>query len=138
MTFHQALAFGLIFATLVLFIWGRLRYDVVALGSVLTGVLIGVVPAKDAFDGFKSDVVVIIASALVLSAAFQRSGVVEVVLRPLLARLKSEAAQVRVLTSAVALLSIATKNVGALAILIPIAQQQARRTGAAVSRLLMP
>jgi di/tricarboxylate transporter len=138
MTFHQALAFGLIVATLGLFIWGRLRYDVVALGSVLTGVLIGVVPAASAFDGFKSDVVVIIASALVVSAAFQRSGVVELALRPLLSRLKTERTQVPVLAAATALLSMATKNVGALAIMMPVAQQVSRRTGTAVSRLLMP
>ncbi len=138
MTFHQALAFGLIVATLALFIWGRLRYDVVALGSVLTGVLIGVVPAEHAFDGFKSDVVVIIASALVVSAAFQKSGVVEVALRPLLDRLKTERSQVPVMAAVTALLSMATKNVGALAILMPVAQRLSRRTGTSVSRLLMP
>jgi di/tricarboxylate transporter len=138
MTFHQALAFGLILTTLGLFIWGRLRYDVVALASVLTGVLIGVVPAASAFDGFKSDVVVIIAAALVVSAAFQRSGVVEIALRPLLSRLKSERSQVPALAAATALLSMATKNVGALAILMPVAQQLARRTGTSPSRLLMP
>ena len=45
MTLHQGLAFGLIGVTLLLFIWGRWRYDLIALCSVLTGVLIGVVPA---------------------------------------------------------------------------------------------
>ena len=138
MILHQGLAFGLIGATLLLFIWGRLRYDVVALGSVLTGVLIGVVPADHAFDGFKSDVVVIIASALVVSAAFQKSGVVEVALRPLLDRLKTERSQVPVMAAVTALLSMATKNVGALAILMPVAQQLSRRTGTPISRLLMP
>ena len=133
MTFHQALAFGLILTTLGLFIWGRLRYDVVALASVLTGVLIGVVPAASAFDGFKSDVVVIIAAALVVSAAFQRSGVAEIALRPLLSRLKTERSQVPALAAATALLSMATKNVGALAILMPVAQQRARRTGVSPS-----
>jgi di/tricarboxylate transporter len=138
LTFHQALAFGLIVATLGLFIWGRLRYDVVALGSVLVGVLIGVVPAAHAFDGFKSDVVIIIASALVVSAAFQKSGIVEAAMRPLLNRLKSERTQVPVLAAATALLSMATKNVGALAILMPVAQRLSKRSGTAISRLLMP
>jgi len=138
MTLHQGLAFGLIGVTLLLFIWGRLRYDLIALCSVLTGVLIGVVPAASAFDGFKSDVVVIIAAALVVSAAFERSGVVEVVLRPLLSRLKREQTQVPALATATALLSMASKNVGALAILMPVAQQISRRTGTPISRLLMP
>ena len=138
MTLQQGLAFGLIGVTLLLFIWGRWRYDLIALGSVLTAVLIGVVPAANAFDGFKSDVVVIIAAALVVSAAFERSGLVEVALRPLLSRLKTEQSQVPALTTATALLSMASKNVGALAILMPAAQQLARRTGTPVSRLLMP
>jgi di/tricarboxylate transporter len=138
MTFHQGLAFALIGCTLLLFIWGRLRYDLIALGSVMTGVLIGVVPAHDAFDGFKSDVVVIIAAALVVSAAFERSGIVEVVLRPVLDRLKGEQSQVPALAGATALLSMASKNVGALAILMPVAQQLSKRTGTPISRLLMP
>src|SRR5580692_9041336 len=138
MTLHQGLAFGLIGVTLLLFIWGRWRYDLIALASVLTGVLIGVVPAANAFDGFKSDVVVIIAASLVVGAAFDRSGLVEVVLRPLLSRLKSEQSQVPALAAATALLSMASKNVGALAILMPVAQQISKRTGTPISRLLMP
>ena len=138
MTLSQGLAFGLIGGTLLLFIWGRLRYDLVSLAALLTGVFMGVVPAAKAFDGFKSDVVVIIAAALVVSAAFQRSGLVELVMKPLLSRLTTERTQVPVLTTATAILSSATKNVGALAILMPVAQQLSRRTGTSVSRLLMP
>ena len=138
MTLSQGLAFGLIGGTLLLFIWGRLRYDLVSLGALLVGVFLGVVPSAHAFDGFKSDVVVIIAAALVVSAAFARSGVVEVIMRPVLSRLTSERTQVPVLTTATALLSMATKNVGALAILMPVAQQVSRKSGTAISRLLMP
>ncbi len=138
MTLQQALAFGLILATLAMFVWGQFRYDLVALCSLLAGVLTGIIPAKHAFDGLRNDVVVIIAMALVVSAAFARSGIVEVALRPLLARLSSEKSQVPVLSAAVAVLSMATKNVGALTILMPVAQQVAKRTGTAPSRLLMP
>ena len=138
MTLIQGLAFGLIGGTLLLFIWGKLRYDLVSMGALLTAVFVGVVPAQHAFDGFKSDVVVIIAAALVVSSAFARSGIVELVMRPVLSRLNSERTQVPVLTAATAVLSMATKNVGALAILMPIAQQLSRKTGTATSRLLMP
>lgn len=132
------LAFGLLVATVALFIWGRFRYDLISLGALLAGVLIGVVPAAKAFDGFKNDIVAIIASALVVSAAFARSGVIETALGPLLARAKDERALSPILTVASALLSMATKNVGALAILMPVALQAAKRTGASPSRLLMP
>jgi di/tricarboxylate transporter len=82
--------------------------------------------------------VVIIAAALVVSAAIAKSGVVEAALRPLLARLKTEKSQVPAMAGATAVLSMATKNVGALAILMPVAQQLGRRTGTSPSRLLMP
>src|SRR6202035_5813257 len=67
-----------------------------------------------------------------------RSGVVELALRPLLSRLKTERSQVPAMAAATALLSMGTKNVGALAILMPVAQQLSRRTGTSISRLLMP
>jgi di/tricarboxylate transporter len=64
--------------------------------------------------------------------------VVEAILRPIAPRLKSARSQVPVFVAATALLSMATKNVGALAILMPIALQTGRRTGTPPSSLLMP
>lgn len=138
MTLDQALAFGLVALTIAAFIWGRFRYDVVAVCALMAGVAIGVIPAKQAFAGFSNDITVIIAAALVVSAAFAKSGIVEALLRPLIPRLKTERSQVPVLTAAVTVLSTATKNVGALAILMPVALQISRRTGSSPSRLLMP
>jgi di/tricarboxylate transporter len=137
-THQQALAFGLVIVTIGLFVWGRFRYDLVSLGALLASVALGVTPAKKAFDGFASDVVMIIACALVVSAGFARSGVIEALLRPIVPRLKSTHAQVPVFVTLTAALSMATKNVGALAILMPIAIQTARRTEKPVSALLMP
>jgi di/tricarboxylate transporter len=138
MALQQALAFLILAVAVILFASGRFRYDLVAVGALLAGVLTGVVPAKEAFSGFTSDVVVIIASALVVSAAVTRSGAVEMALRPLLGRLKSARSQVPVLAGVTALLSMGTKNVGALAIVMPAALQLARKTGASPSSLLMP
>jgi di/tricarboxylate transporter len=138
MTLQAGLAFALVSATIAAFIWGRMRYDVVALAALLIGVAVGVVPADAAFDGFRNDVTVIIACALIVSAAFARSGVVEWALQRVLPHLKSERSQVPVLTAVVTILSMATKNVGALAIMLPVAMQVSRRTGSSLSRLLMP
>jgi di/tricarboxylate transporter len=137
-TVSQALAFALMAGAVVMFIWGRFRYDLVALAALLLSVLVGVVPAKEAFSGFSNDIVVIIASALVISAAVSRSGAMEAILRPLLARVTRTQGQVVVLVAATTLLSMVTKNVGALAILMPIALQMARATGTNASALLMP
>lgn len=138
MTLHQGLAFGLIVVTIAAFVWGRWRYDLIALASLAVGVISGLIPVKDAFEGFANDIVVIIASALVLSAAVARSGIVDLLMAPLLPRLKDERAQVPVLAGATAVLSMATKNVGALALMLPSALQLARRTGVSPGRLLMP
>jgi di/tricarboxylate transporter len=138
MTLQQALAFGLMGATIIGFIWGRWRYDVIAVLALLVGVTLNIVPAKSAFDGFKNDITVIIACALIVSAAFAKSGVVELVLRPLVPHLKGATSQVLLFSGAVTLLSMVTKNVGALAIMMPIALSVAKRTGTPASRLLMP
>ncbi len=138
MPLNQALAFAVLSGAVAMFAWGRFRYDLVALTALLVGLVLGLVPAKAAFTGFTSDVVVIIAAALVISAAIVRSGVVERALQPLLSRLKTAATQVPVLAAATALLSIPTKNVGALAILMPLALQVARRTETSPASLLMP
>jgi di/tricarboxylate transporter len=99
---------------------------------------VGVVPLKSAFTGFTSDVVVIIAAALIVSAAIAKSGVIEMALRPLLSRLKRLRVQVPVLAGVTGLLSMMTKNVGALAILMPTALKLGRTEGSSVSALLMP
>ena len=138
MTLQQGLAFGLVGLTIGAFIWGRFRYDLVAVVALVAGLAIGIIPAEAAFDGFKNDVTVIIACALIVSAAFARSGVIELAMRRVMPLLKTERSQVPVLTGAVTLLSMATKNVGALAIMMPVALQVARQTKSSPSRLLMP
>ena len=102
MTLPQALAFSIVGGAVVCFAWGRFRYDVIALIALLAGVAVGIVPVKRAFSGFTSDVVVIIACALVISAAVAQSGVVEQLLQPVLSRLKTSQTQVPVLAGATA------------------------------------
>lgn len=138
MTLPQALAFGILAAMMALFIWGRLRYDLVALVSLLAAVAVGIVPPKEAFSGFSDDIVIIVASALLVSAAIARSGVVEVAISAIAPRARSTRAQVLVLVGIVTLLSAFIKNIGALAMLIPVAFQVARRNRTQPSALLMP
>jgi di/tricarboxylate transporter len=138
MTLPQAEAFGLIAVTIAFFVWGRLPYDLVALAALLVGVAIGLVPAHHAFEGFSNEIVIIVAAALVVSEGVARSGVVETIMHPVLPRLRTVRTQVPVLAGATMLLSMVTKNVGALAILMPVALQVARRNGTSPSYLLMP
>lgn len=137
-TIDQALAFGLMGVTIGLFVWGRLAYDLVAVLALVAGVVLGIIPAEEAFSGFGDDVVIIVATALLISAAIARSGAVETAMRPLLRHLRGPQAQVPVLAGAVTVLAMVTKNVGALAMLMPVASQVSRRTGTPLSYLLMP
>ncbi|ACL56588.1 SLC13 family permease [Methylobacterium nodulans] len=138
MTVDQTLAVSLMGATMALFLWGRMRYDIVAGLALVTGIAVGLVPAKQAFSGFSDDIVIIVASALVVSAAVARSGAIEAVLRPVAPRLRSAQAQVTVLVAAVAVLSAFIKNIGALAMMLPIAYQLARKGNRSPSLFLMP
>ena len=138
MTLDQALAFAIILGMMALFAWGRWRYDLVAVVTLLAAVGVGIVPPKDAFKGFSDDIVIIVASALVVSAAVARSGIVERLVRRLAPYLTTIGRQVLALVGSVTLLSAFVKNIGALAMLMPIAFQLARRTQTSPSSLLMP
>src|SRR5919106_282135 len=138
MTLDQGLAFGIIIVTMALFAWGRWRYDLVAATALVAAVATGIVSPDQAFKGFSDDIVIIVASALVVSAAVARSGVIERVVRRLGPYLLTIDRQVVALVGSVTLLSAFIKNIGALAMLMPIAFQLAQRTKTSPSSLLMP
>src|SRR3954471_23784020 len=94
MTLAQALAFAIVGVMVALFVWGRLRYDVVAMLALFAAVVSGIVPAKEAFTGFSDDVVIIVATALLVSAAVAKSGITEQIMRPLSPYLTSTRSQV--------------------------------------------
>ena len=138
MTFDQGLVFAVVIAMMGLFAWGRRRYDLVAVLALLVSVAVGIVPPNQAFKGFSDDIVIIVASALVVSAAVARSGIIERAVRWLGPYLTTIGRQIAALVSSVTLPSAFVKNIGALAMLMPIAFQLARRTGTSPSSLLMP
>lgn len=138
MTLHQIEAFGLVAAMLVLFMSGRLRYDVVAAVVLLAAVLLGVVAPAKAFHGFSNPVIIIIASVLVVSRAIAASSILELGVGALLRKVSSPSLQIGLLSAAVGFLSAFIKNVGTLGIFIPIAIQTARRSKRPRSIYLMP
>ena len=138
MTFGQAAVLAILGAMIALFVWNRLRYDLVALLGLVVAVGVGIVPPGKAFDGFRDQIVIIVASALVLSAAIGRSGIVQAWLRPVTPLMKTTGAQITILGTIVAVLSAFTKNIGALATFLPVSVQLARKNGYSPSRVLMP
>ena len=117
--------------------WGRLRYDIVAVSLSLRLRSLGSC-RPCAFSGFADDIVIIVASAFVVSAAVARSGVLEVAPQRLSPPITSVQGQIVVLVTAVTILSAFIKNIGALAMMIPVAFQMARHSNTSPSSLLMP
>jgi di/tricarboxylate transporter len=138
MTLDQILSIGVIAAMMAAFVWGRFRYDLVAAGALLVALALGVVPYEEAFSGFSNDIVIIVGSALLVSAGVARSGIMEFTIQRYAPNVSSVRAQLALLVIVVTVLSAFVKNIGALAIMIPIAFQFARRSGASPSVFLMP
>ncbi|GGF27836.1 permease [Youhaiella tibetensis] len=138
MTSAQLLSFVVIAVMMIAFVWGRIRYDLVAAGALIVSVALGIVPVDKAFSGFSDDIVIIVASALVVSAAVARSGVMEVAISRFAPNLSRPRSQLILLVGVVTILSAFIKNIGALAIMMPIAFQMASRSGVSPSMFLMP
>lgn len=138
MTTPQLMSIGLLIGMMGLFLWGRFRYDVTAIIALLAGLSLGLVKPKAAFTGFSDDIVIIVGSALVISSAMQRSGLIESALGILARRVTRVRSQLVVLTTAVGVSSGLVKNVGALAMLMPAAVQTAKKSDTSPSVFLMP
>ncbi len=138
MTGEQLIVFGVLAATLVLFVWNRWRYDLVALAALLACALTGVVPAEEVFAGLGHPAVISVAAVLVLSRGLLNAGVVDSVARRLMQVGERPWAHVAALTGIVALSSGFMNNVGALALFMPVAIWMSRQSGRSPSYLLMP
>ena len=124
--------------TMALFIWNRWRYDVVAVMALMASLITGIVPVKDAFTGFGHPAVITVAAVLVMSHTLQRSGIVDYLAKGI-ASLRQAPWTETVLTASVASgLSAFMNNVGALALMLPVAVRNAERRGTAPSMVLMP
>ncbi len=134
----STLVFIVLGLTLAAFVWGRFRYDLVALAALLGSVMLGLVPGEEAFLGFGHPAVITVAAVLVLSRGFERSGVVDVIADQVLRVGERLFLQLLVLTGTVVVLSGIMNNVGALALLLPVAMRLAREHDASPSILLMP
>lgn len=138
MALDQLLILGILVATVGGFLWGRWRHDMVALGALLACVLAGLISSTDAFTGFAHPAVITVACVLILSHGLQTSGAVDVLTRHLLPAKGGPTLAILSLTALAALLSAFMNNVGALALLMPVALQMAGRLDLAPGKALMP
>lgn len=138
MTQDQGLIFAILAITMGMFIWGRWRHDIVSLGALLACVICGLVPDRDAFAGFGHPAVITVACVLVLSYGLQITGAVDALAQRVIPSKAGPMMTMTALTCLGALLSAFMNNVGALALLMPIALQVANKQSIPPGRVLMP
>lgn len=132
------LIFGLILLMLVFFIWGKWRYDIVSLVTLLLAGLVGLVPLEGLFAGFAHPAVITVAAVLVVSKGLMNAGVVDFMARHLLKLGDNIMVQMTALVVAVTLSSAFMNNIGALALMMPVAIKMARKNNKSPSIFLMP
>ncbi|MDC7806817.1 SLC13 family permease [Luteimonas sp BLCC-B24] len=134
----QILILLILACTMGLFLWGRWRHDIIAGASLLACVAVGLVGAGEAFAGFGHPAVITVASVLVLSRGLQTSGAVDALTRVVLPGKAGPMLSIAALTGLATVLSAFMNNVGALALLMPVAIQMARKQALAPGQVLMP
>ncbi len=138
MTGGTWVVFGVLMTALFLFVWNRWRYDLVALLALLSLSLAGYVTAEQVFTGFGHAAVITVAGVMVMGHGLSSSGAVDALAR-LLTRVGDRPwMQVTALTALVTVASAFMNNIGALALLMPVAVWMARRSDLSPSVLLMP
>lgn len=138
MTSDQIILFVIFGAVFALLLWGRYRYDLVAFGALLVGVLAGVVESKDAFSGFGHPATLVVALVLIVSAGLVNSGAVGLITRALVDSSRGLGAHIAIMGGVGAVLSAFMNNVAALALLMPVDLQTAKKAKRAAGLSLMP
>jgi di/tricarboxylate transporter len=138
MTADQLVIILILLATMAMFLLGRWRHDMVAMGALLACVFAGLVPGSAAFAGFGHPAVITVACVLVLGYGLQISGAVDVLAQHVLPASTGPTVSILALISLAALLSGFMNNVGALALLMPIAIQMAAKHNLPAGKVLMP
>ncbi len=138
MTPDQLTLFTLLFFVFVFLIWGRWRYDLVAFVALLVALLTGLVPVDAAFSGFGHPATVIIALVLIVSRGLSNSGAIELIARHLVDASRRLSTHITIMSGLAASLSALMNNVAALALLMPVDMQAAKKAGRSPALSLMP
>jgi di/tricarboxylate transporter len=138
MTTPQAQVLVVLVATIGMFLWGRWRHDMVALGSLLACVAAGLVPGAQAFAGFGHPAVITVACVLVMSHGLSATGAVDVIAERALPSSAGPMLTIAALAGLGAALSAFMNNVGAMALLMPVAVQLAGKHDLPPGKFLMP
>jgi len=139
LTTDMKLVLGLVGFTMVMFVFERIRADVVALVVLVLLGLTGLVAPEDLFGGFSGNAVISIMSTMVLGAGLDRTGALNRLAGWLLRRAKGSESRLLLYTSGIAgINSSFMQNPAVMALYLPVASRLSSRTGLPLSRFLMP
>ena len=148
MTIDQIAIFSIIILTFTLFIWGRWRYDIVSIIALctlfITDQILGgekstlIIDTSNIFMGFGHPAVITVAAVLIISRALRNSGVVDVISRQIMPFSKYKVAHISSLSSVASIFSAIMNNVGALALMLPVALKTSVKQKRSPSIILMP
>lgn len=138
MTLDQLLLVLILVGIMILFVWGRWRYDLVALMGLLACVIVGVVPSPEAFQGFAHPATITVAAVFIISKALTNAGVTDSLTRLLYPMAPYPVLYVLAFLLTGAFMSAFMNNVGALAILMPVAIQSSISANRSPGMILMP
>ena len=134
----QAILATTLLVLMGLLIWGKWRYDAVTLICLAALVLLGIVPANDAFSGFGHPAVVTVALVLLISRGLQEAGMVSLAGNLISRYTLSENQYLVVIMVIAAFLSSFMNNIGAMALLLPITLSVCQKMDWNPSKFLMP
>ena len=138
MTTDQIILFVLFATVFAMLLWGRFRYDLVAFSALLIALVLGLVPTEDAFSGFGHPATIIVALVLVVSRGLLNSGAIDLITKQFVDAGRAVGSHIAIMSGVGAILSAFMNNVAAMALLMPVDMQAAKKAGRSIRKTLMP
>ncbi|HOH24689.1 MAG TPA: SLC13 family permease [Bacteroidales bacterium] len=135
----MVLTLAILFVTAVFFVWGKIRSDIVALCSLLSLVLLGILKPGEALAGFSNSVVIMMVGLFIVGGAIFQTGLAKSIsLRLLKFAGKSEIKLFLLVVLVTVFFGSFVSNTGTVALLLPIVVSMATEANTNSRRLLMP
>jgi len=134
-----ALVLGLLVVAVALFATEKIPVDVITIGLLLLLTMLGILTPTEAFSGFGSDFIIMLAAIFVVGAAMQKAGVLDIVGHKLFTITRSRTRTLpTILMAAVSVLSAFMNNTTVTAMFVAPVVGLARKLKISPSKLLMP
>ena len=134
-----ALTLAITAGALVLFVWNRLRVDVVGLIVMAALIVSGLVTPQQGISGFSNEAMITVAAMFILSAGLVRTGAIEAVGRQVVRLAGSSELRLLLVSLAIAVpLSAFINNTPVVVMMIPMLLGISRQMGISASRIFLP